>query len=33
MKDTMDVNDYISIKLIDYEDDSKCKYINGWVLK
>lgn len=33
MKDTMNINDYVEIELIEHEDDSKCKYINGWVLK
>lgn len=29
MKDTMNINDYVTIELIDHENDSKCKYING----
>lgn len=29
MNDTMDINDYVEIELIEHEDDSKCKYING----
>jgi hypothetical protein len=29
MKDTMNINDYVEIELIEHEDDSKCKYING----
>lgn len=33
MKDTMNINDYVTIELIDHENDSKCKYINGWVIK
>lgn len=33
MKDTMDINDYVTIELIDHEDDTKCKYINGCVIK
>jgi hypothetical protein len=33
MKDSMDINDYVEIKLIDNEDDKKWRYINGWVLK
>jgi hypothetical protein len=33
MKDTMNINDYVEIELIEHEDDSKCKYINGCVLK
>ena len=33
MNDSMDINDYVEIKIIEYENDSKCKYINGWVIK
>jgi len=33
MKDSMNINDYVKIELIEHEDDSKWKYINGWVLK
>lgn len=32
MNDSMDINDYVEIKLIEYENDSKCKYINGCVI-
>lgn len=33
MKDSMNINDYVEIKLIDNEEDKKWRYINGWVLK
>ena len=33
LDDTMDINDYVKIELIEYGDDSKCSYINGCVIK
>ncbi|CAI2382914.1 unnamed protein product [Moneuplotes crassus] len=33
MKDTMNINDYVMINLIDHENDKKCSYINGCVIK
>lgn len=33
MNDSMDINDYVEIKLIEYKNDSKCKYINGCVIQ
>lgn len=33
LKDSIDITEYVKIQLINYKDTSKCKYINGVVLK
>ena len=33
LKDSIDITKYVKIQLIQYKDTSKCKYINGVVLK
>ena len=33
LKDSIDIAKYVKIQLIQYKDASKCKYINGVVLK
>jgi hypothetical protein len=33
MNDSMNINEYVEIELIEFDDDSKWKYINGWVIK
>ena len=33
MNDSINITNYVKIQLIKYKDTSKCKYVNGVVIK